>query len=472
MSEMAKSLRAKMREKAKAMSSQKDQKVDSSDWTPAEMLNSEAKTGLRPVSRQAFRSGGKVQGEACAPRADRKPRKSGGDVKAWVNAKINRNVKDANEEREGIKHDGGMTKGGRAMRADGGLTEFIEEEMRSGQEKTSKDSRAESLAEKMRSGPGKPSNLPGTNIPVSKIYTPEQMKRLERGYEKGGRAKRKNGGSVNYGPMEMPGGKKGASEAQQRATESHQEDLSKPSRGRAGHYADGGFLKFKGDPVIPGMKEGGKTKWIQKAIKKPGALRKALGVKEGQTIPGKKLEAAAEKGGKLGQRARLAQTLSRMNRNTGGRTKKPGTNVNIVIATRPAPAMGGMGPGAMPPPPPGGVPVPVPPPAAGMPPMPMGGIPMPAPAPALGGGLPGGMPPMARKAGGRISKVAKSYQDMEAGSGSGEGRLQKTDIAKTGKGAPTYRKGGKVYSSYKDMDAGAGSGEGRLEKTEIQKRKH
>ena len=133
MSEMAKSLRAKMREKAKAMSSQKDQKVDSSDWTPAEMLNSEAKTGLRPVSRQAFRSGGKVQGEACAPRADRKPRKSGGDVKAWINAKINRNVKDANEEREGIKHDGGMTKGGRAMRADGGLTEFIEEEMRSGQ---------------------------------------------------------------------------------------------------------------------------------------------------------------------------------------------------------------------------------------------------------------------------------------------------------------------------------------------------
>jgi hypothetical protein len=79
---------------------------------------------------------------------------------------------------------------------------------------------------------------------------------------------------------------------------------------------------------------------------------------------------------------------------------------------------------------------------------------------------------MARKAGGRISKVAKSYQDMEAGSGSGEGRLQKADIAKTGKGAPTYRKGGKVYSSYKDMDAGAGSGEGRLEKTEIQKRKH
>lgn len=51
------------------------------------------------------------------------------------------------------------------------------------------------------------------------------------------------------------------------------------------------------------------TKWIQKAIKKPGALREALGVKEGKKIPAKKLEAAAKAPGKLGQRARLAKTL-------------------------------------------------------------------------------------------------------------------------------------------------------------------
>ena len=50
-------------------------------------------------------------------------------------------------------------------------------------------------------------------------------------------------------------------------------------------------------------------KWIQKAIKKPGALRSALGVKEGKAIPKKKLEAAAKKPGKMGQRARLAKTL-------------------------------------------------------------------------------------------------------------------------------------------------------------------
>ena len=53
-------------------------------------------------------------------------------------------------------------------------------------------------------------------------------------------------------------------------------------------------------------------KWIQKAIKKPNALRAQLGVKEGKTIPAKKLAAAAKKPGKIGQRARLAETLKKM----------------------------------------------------------------------------------------------------------------------------------------------------------------
>jgi hypothetical protein len=52
--------------------------------------------------------------------------------------------------------------------------------------------------------------------------------------------------------------------------------------------------------------------FIQNAIKKPGALRKELGVKEGKTIPAKKLAAAAKKPGKMGQRARLAESLKGM----------------------------------------------------------------------------------------------------------------------------------------------------------------
>jgi hypothetical protein len=52
--------------------------------------------------------------------------------------------------------------------------------------------------------------------------------------------------------------------------------------------------------------------WIAGAIKKKGALRKELGVKEGEKIPAAKLAAAAKKPGKTGQRARLAQTLSKL----------------------------------------------------------------------------------------------------------------------------------------------------------------
>jgi len=56
-------------------------------------------------------------------------------------------------------------------------------------------------------------------------------------------------------------------------------------------------------------------KWIAKAIKKPGALHKELGVPESKKIPGKTLDKAAKAPGKLGQRARLAKTLGKMSKN-------------------------------------------------------------------------------------------------------------------------------------------------------------
>jgi len=52
-------------------------------------------------------------------------------------------------------------------------------------------------------------------------------------------------------------------------------------------------------------------KWIQAAIKKPGSLRAELKVKKGKDIPASKLKAAAKKGGKIGKRARLAETLKK-----------------------------------------------------------------------------------------------------------------------------------------------------------------
>lgn len=69
------------------------------------------------------------------------------------------------------------------------------------------------------------------------------------------------------------------------------------------------ILKARG---VEGFKKGGSAKFIQEAIKKPGALRKSLGVKRGEKIPAGKLAAAAKKPGKMGQRARLAQTLKGM----------------------------------------------------------------------------------------------------------------------------------------------------------------
>ena len=50
-------------------------------------------------------------------------------------------------------------------------------------------------------------------------------------------------------------------------------------------------------------------KWIKKAIKKPGQLRKDLGIAKGKKIPASVLNKAAKRKGKIGQRARLAETL-------------------------------------------------------------------------------------------------------------------------------------------------------------------
>lgn len=56
-------------------------------------------------------------------------------------------------------------------------------------------------------------------------------------------------------------------------------------------------------------------KWIQKAIKKPGALRESLHVKKGEKIPANKLKKAEHsKNPKLRKRAILAETLKKMHR--------------------------------------------------------------------------------------------------------------------------------------------------------------
>lgn len=113
MSAMAEKYRAKAKSKAKSLvSADPHTKVDASGWTPPEAMHTEAQTGPRPVSRRQFKRGGMV-----AHHAGRKPRAAGGMTASGY---LNRDVKAANEDREGVKHVGGMKKGGRAHKMIGG----------------------------------------------------------------------------------------------------------------------------------------------------------------------------------------------------------------------------------------------------------------------------------------------------------------------------------------------------------------
>lgn len=58
-----------------------------------------------------------------------------------------------------------------------------------------------------------------------------------------------------------------------------------------------------------GMNLNQNSNWIQGAVKKPSALHAQMGIPLGEKIPASRLAAAADKGGKLGERARFAETM-------------------------------------------------------------------------------------------------------------------------------------------------------------------
>ena len=107
----AKAIRAARRARAEHMGGSNDPhiKVDASSWKPTEAANMEAKTGLRPISPQHRKHGGKVHGKQADHHGGRKPRKTGG--RAIADAYVNRDVKEANAE-HGKPHDGGYARGG------------------------------------------------------------------------------------------------------------------------------------------------------------------------------------------------------------------------------------------------------------------------------------------------------------------------------------------------------------------------
>jgi hypothetical protein len=120
MSTMSEGARAKAKDKVERLTrSDPLRAVDASGYRPEGAMNADVQTGPRPISRRQFRRGGSVEGSKGVMRADRKPRASGGRTKV-DGGLINEDIKQANEERDGIKHIGGMKRGGRAGKLAGG----------------------------------------------------------------------------------------------------------------------------------------------------------------------------------------------------------------------------------------------------------------------------------------------------------------------------------------------------------------
>ena len=536
MYDFARKTRAERRAKAERLGASTERKTDSSDWTPAEPLNAEAKTGMRPVSRRAYKSGGKVEGCGAKANMGRKARKSGGAAdspRAYANAKVNRNAKDANEERAGVKHVGGLKTGGRAKKNDGGRN-FLQkgiDRLRSAVGLDSPDYKPDMSGKK----PEAPKMDEADRARLESLMEGakagamgDTRSRQEAQRKLGGRTKKADGGNIveqatkmldksaktagvpgatmTFGriqkgamsPARAVGVMKKGGKVSEMEWEHSKKDLEQDKKLAKKHgmsleawEKSAADKKHDKQQSMEGLEKGGRSKkaiggafgqYLSPALMAVNAIRgdkdekksggrikrKSGGAVENRTVhktDGEFHYPEKDYGQLASTSAFTRKVQDRTPLKTGGRAKGK-TDINIIIA---AGAKPGQQDGMMPPPGmdmglPPRMPIPVPggaPTAAAPAPMPM---PMPMPMPS-GGAPAGGPAPMPRKSGGR----AMSFKDMTAGAGSGEGRLQKTDIAEYKR--TKRRAGGKVYKSYQDMDAGAGSGLGRLEKTEIQSRK-
>jgi hypothetical protein len=384
MSEASITARAKAREKVERLTRTPKGDVDASGWR--EPLGEQGEqpglqTGPRPVSRRQFRRGGHVSGLAGAKNAGRKPRAAGGMT---ANDYQNRDMKSANESREGPKHLGGMKKGGRAHKFVGGAM------MGGG------------------AGQGALAGAQGQQAPVQNAPTSrpalmgnQNMRPGMRPFKAGGKAD--HGGSCKC--AKCMGGR-----------------VAKAAGGelKSEFNANRAMAAARGTPA-----RGGVDYFAH-------AARSGTGTKTPQ-MPKPRAEGGAVSYG--GSRP----TGGRMARAKGGRTKKA-MNVNIIIGQpTPKPAMPPPS-AAMPPPGAGpvgmhqGMPPQMPPPGAGAPP-PMGPPPMGRksggragyPIDSGAGGGEGrlekakayGAKPQARKAGGRTGYPLKD------GAGGGKGRLEK-----------------------------------------------
>ena len=473
--EYRKQAKAAMNEKISRMTAPLKGPVDASGWTAYDPLDADVKTGMRPVSRRAYKSGGKVdakpEGKMCGGRADRKAKKDGG--KAIAMAYANRNMKEANEERDGKKHVGGMKSGGRAKKYVGGGmpygganfgipqgTGVSKMREMAGYKKGGKVSGEtwEHSKEDLKQDKklAKKHGMSMEKWEKSKLDKKHDAQQSSKGLKAGGRAKKQEGGGMTAKEAAaLMAGRDPYAESSMVGVTPPKPRPRPEMTPSVRRKMDAGKYTPKADPyedrVYMGRKSGGKVdhdahKAIGHAV---GAAMKAY-MGENEEYEDEEDERKERKSGGRVAKAYGGGFGEEMN-NPKAKSDKPskGSKVPVINITinsapkQPEPMVPG-GPTM----PLGAPPAPVPP-IAGMgappPGPPMGGLgagPMPGPGPA-----PGPMP-LPRKRGGRAM--------MTAGAGSGEGRLQKKEWY----GArPPKRDGGGL-----GMTAGAGSGEGRLQK--------
>lgn len=418
-----------------------DAKTDASDFTPYADPNMDKKTGKRPINPRNFKRGGKVaalDGAKAAKRGDRmgakgrKAKQVGGEISAEDRARLTAMAEEASKARPSAQEiksakDAQMPLPPR--RPQEPIKFRAKEDIKSPYKKGGR-------TKKMMGGDITAAGNP--QIPSARGNTSLIRKAVGLDYKKGGKVKKMNGGPLMAGPAQT---------LMKRKT-----PMNNPAA--------------KAPAVMPMRAKGGKVSEMEwEHSKKDLAEDKKLAKQHGMSLE-KWEKSELDKKHDKQQSTKGLMCGGRTKRASGGRAKGK-SNINIVIAPQPA-AQGGMPPmGLMPPRPP--MPMPMPPAPGGMPPGAMppgaGGMPIPVPMPMAGGapapapqgaGVPGlpGMAPLPRKSGGRV----KSFKDMTAGAGSGEGRLQKEEMQEYKR---TARKaGGKVPN----MHFGAGSGPGRIEK--------